>query len=113
MLGVGAADVVITALDRVVLAAFRSPATLGLYEGAIRPNNVVRSVAGAFSVTLLPVLSRLRTTKDPVLERDLVLRGTRYMLAGLVPPTAGLMALAEPLLETWLGPNTGRRGSRA
>jgi O-antigen/teichoic acid export membrane protein len=107
MLGVGAADVVITALDRVVLAAFRSPATLGLYEGAIRPNNVLRSVAGAFSVTLLPVLSRLKTTKDPVLERDLVLRGTRYMLAGLVPPTAGLMALSEPLLETWLGVRYG------
>jgi len=107
MLGVGAADVVITALDRIVLAAFRPAAVLGLYEGAIRPNNVVRSVAGAFSVTLLPVLSRLRTTQDPQLERQLVLRGTRYMLAGLVPLTAALIALAEPVLETWLGARYG------
>ena len=60
MFGAGAADVVVTSLDRVVLGARSAlPPTLGLYEGAIRPNNVVRSVTGAFSVTLLPVLSRL------------------------------------------------------
>jgi O-antigen/teichoic acid export membrane protein len=103
MLGVGAADVVITSLDRIILGAFRSPAALGLYEGAIRPNNVVRAATGAFSVTLLPVLARLKATRDPGLERALVLRGTRYMLAGVVPPTAGLIAFAEPILRTWLG----------
>lgn len=107
LLGVGAADVVVTALDRVILAAFRSTSTLGLYEAAIRPNNLIRSVGGAFSVTLLPVISRLSGEEDRGTERALVLRGTRYMLAGVVPPTAALIALAEPVLEAWLGAKYG------
>ena len=32
-----------------------------------------------------------------------MLRGTRYMLAAVVPPTAALIVLSEPLLTTWLG----------
>ena len=104
MFGVGASDVVVTSLDRVVLGAFRSAASLGLYEAAIRPNNVIRSATSAFSVTLLPVISRLETHEGGLLQRTLVLRGTRYMLAAVVPPTAALIALSEPVLTTWLGP---------
>lgn len=103
MFGVGASDVVVTSLDRVVLAAFRPAAVLGLYEGAIRPNNVIRSATGAFSVTLLPVISRLDRTEGGALQRALVLRGTRYMLAAVVPPTAALIVLSKPMLTTWLG----------
>jgi O-antigen/teichoic acid export membrane protein len=103
MFGVGAADVVVTSLDRVILGVFRPAASLGLYEGAIRPNNVIRSATSAFSVTLLPVLSRLESTQGGALQRALVLRGTRYMLAAVAPPTAALIVLSEPVLTTWLG----------
>jgi len=104
MLFVAASDVVITSLDRVVLAPFRPPATLGLFEGAIRPNNLVRALSGSIAVTLLPVASRLGAAADSVRERALLLRGTRYMLAGLVPPTVAIMVLSSPLLVGWLGP---------
>ena len=107
LLLVAASDVVVTSLDRIILASFRSPATLGLYEGAVRPNNLVRALSGAFSVTLLPVSSRLASTADAARERALLLRGTRYMLAGLVPPTVAIMVLVEPVLVAWLGEKYG------
>ena len=113
MLAVSASDLAINQLDRTVLAAFRSTAVVGLYEGAIRLNNIVRAFTGTFSVTLIPVLSRLSATGDAARERELLLRGTRYLLAAVVPPTIVLMMLADRILEIWLGPAFAAAGGAA
>jgi membrane protein EpsK len=39
-----------------------------------------------------------------VRTRELLLRGTRYTLAAIVPVVVMLMALAKPILTVWLGP---------
>ena len=113
MLAVSASDVAINQIDRTVLAAFRSTAVIGLYEGAVRVNNVVRAFAGTFGVTLIPVLSRLSAAGDAARERMLLLRGTKYLLAAVVPPTIVLMVFADRVLEIWLGDEFGVAGGAA
>lgn len=98
-----ASDLVISSLDRVVVGVFRSAATLGLYEAAIRLNNLVRFWAGNFVVTLLPVLTGFRAEGDRDRERGALLFGTRYILPAVVGPTVTLMILSDRVLEVWLG----------
>src|SRR5262245_55029220 len=98
-----ASDLAINSLDRTIVAAFRSASTIGLYEAAVRPNQLVRMFTGSFSVTILPVLSRFRAEGDKARKTELFVRGTRYMLAAVVPPTVVLMVLADKLLTAWLG----------
>jgi O-antigen/teichoic acid export membrane protein len=100
---VAASDLVISSLDRTILGALRNAATIGLYEGAARLNALIRALVGSLSITLLPVLSRFSAEGNADHERALVLRGTRYILAAVVPPTVVAMVLSDRLLAVWLG----------
>lgn len=113
LLAISASDVLVTSLDRAVLAAFRPAATVGLYEGAIRLNNLVRAFTGSLSITLLPVTTRLAAIGDSTRERELLVAGTRYMLAAVVPPTVTLMVLADRILAVWLGEEFAAAGTAA
>ncbi len=103
MFAVSASDLVINSMDRTVVAALRSASTLGLYEAASRVNTLIRQWTGTLSVTLLPVLSRTKAHGQADVERDLLLRGTKYVLAAVVGPTVVLMVLADRILAVWLG----------
>ena len=103
MLFAASSDIVINSLDRIVLAAFRPPASIALYEGAIKLANLLRAFTGSLSVTLLPVASRLMAFSDLDRSRALLVQGTRYILAAVVPPTIVVMVLADKLLAIWLG----------
>lgn len=111
MLAISSSDILISSLDRAILAAFRPAAAVGLYEAAARVNNVVRAFAGSLSVTLLPVTSRLAALGDRSRERELIVIGTRYMLAAVVPPTVTLMVLGDRILAVWLGPKFAGAGT--
>jgi O-antigen/teichoic acid export membrane protein len=97
------AALVIYALDRVILGLFRSAATVGLYEGPVRMHNLLRAVNGALGVTALPTAAKYWAEGDRVRMRELLVRGSRYTLALVVPLTVTLMVLAGPILEVWLG----------
>lgn len=99
----GITDIVIYSLDRVILAAYRSPAAVGLYEGAVRPHNVIRQLHGSLVLTVVPVASGYVAAEDAFRVRELLLRGTRYVLAIVAPVTVSLMVVSAPLLEVWLG----------
>jgi O-antigen/teichoic acid export membrane protein len=99
----GVADIVIYSLDRVILAAFTSTATVGLYEGAARPHHLVRQVHGTLAITVFPVASAYAAEGDRFRLRELLLRGTRYVHAAVVPLTVVLVVLAGPILDVWLG----------
>jgi O-antigen/teichoic acid export membrane protein len=64
-------------------------------------------VNGALAVPVVPTASRYRADDDVRRLRLLVLRGTRYTLALFVPLCVTLMALAEPILDVWLGERYG------
>ena len=111
LLAISASDVVINQLDRTILAVFRSTATIGLYEGATRVNGLVRTLAGTFGVTVLPVLARLNASGESARERDLIVRGTKYILAVVVPVTLALMVFADVVLAFWLGDEFAEAGT--
>jgi len=99
----GITDIVIYSLDRIILASYRSPAAVGLYEGAIRPHNVIRQLHGSLVLTVVPVASAYVAADDDYRVRELLLRGTRYVLAIVAPVTVSLMVVSAPLLDVWLG----------
>lgn len=96
-------SLVMYALDRVLLGVFKSPATVGLYEGPVRAHNLFYALQGALAVPVLPSASRYRAAGEQQRLCELVVRGTRYTLALYVPPLVTLMALAGPVLDAWLG----------
>lgn len=100
---IGVTDLIVYSLDRVILAAFRSTAVIGLYEGASRPHNLVRQLHGTLVLTVIPVASGYLASGDEFRLRELIVRGTRYVMAIVVPVTVVLMVLAGPILEVWLG----------
>ncbi|MEA2494993.1 MAG: hypothetical protein QOJ29_2904 [Thermoleophilaceae bacterium] len=102
-LGLGAVDIVIYSLDRVVLAAFTGAAAIGLYEAAVRPHNLVRTLNSSLVVTVLPASARFLAEGDRERVRELVLRGGRYVVAATVPFVLVFMVLARPILEVWVG----------
>jgi len=96
-------DIVIYSIDRTVLAAFRSVATVGLYEAAVRPQQVIRMLQGTLVVTVLPSSSRYVAEGDHSRLREMLLRGTRYVLAATLPITVTFMVLSHEIIEVWLG----------
>jgi O-antigen/teichoic acid export membrane protein len=81
-----------------------SPSAIGLYEGPVRAHNVIYALSQSVGVTTLPVAAAYVAAGDTARLRDLVLRGSRYTLALLVPLAVTAMAMAAPALEVWLGP---------
>jgi O-antigen/teichoic acid export membrane protein len=103
LLVAGAADFFIYSTDRIILAAFRSAAAVGLYEAAVRAHNLLRQMHGTLVLTVTPVAAGYIAAGDDERLRELLLRGTRYVMAVVVPLTVVLMVLAGPILEVWLG----------
>ena len=101
---IGIADLLVYSTDRIVLSAFRSTAVVGLFEAVIRPHALVRQLHGTLVVTIVPVASGYIAVGDEERLHDLLLRGTRYVMAAVVPVTVVLMVVSAPLLEVWLGP---------
>ncbi|MDP9223543.1 MAG: oligosaccharide flippase family protein [Actinomycetota bacterium] len=99
----GLSDFVIYSLDRTILGAFRSAATVGLYEGPVRAHNLVRDVQATLVGPVLPAAVRYRTEGDIERMRELLVRGTRYTVAVIAPLALVLAVLARPILEAWLG----------
>src|ERR671914_343133 len=95
------------ASSRVILGAFRNPAAVGQFDGPVRAHNLLYALAGALAVPVMPTASRYVAAGDSRRLQELVVRGTRYTLALFVPLCVTLMALAEPILEVWLGERYG------
>jgi O-antigen/teichoic acid export membrane protein len=100
---IGAADFVIYSLDRTILGSFRSTAAVGLYEGPVRAHNLIRQFDGTLSVPVLPSAAGYLAQGDMQRARDLLVRGSRYTLAAVVPLVIVFMVLAKPILIVWLG----------
>jgi O-antigen/teichoic acid export membrane protein len=101
------ADFVIYSLDRTILGAFRSASAVALYEGPLRAHNLVRDLQSAFVAPVLPAAVRYAAEDDVERTHDLLLRGTRYLVAIVAPVVVVLTVLARPLLVAWLGPRFG------
>jgi len=95
------------AFSRVILGAYKTPATVGQFEGPVRAHNLLYALGGALAVPVVPTASRYVATGDERRLGELVVRGTRYTLALFVPLCVTLIVLARPILEVWLGDRYG------
>ena len=98
-----ASSAAVYVLTRTILGVVKSAAEVGLYEGPVRAHNVIRALNGAVTVTVLPTAVRYLADGDERRLRELLIRGCRYALAGLVPLAVTGAVLAGPILEVWLG----------
>jgi O-antigen/teichoic acid export membrane protein len=98
-----ASSAAVYVIARTVLGLFRSPGAVGLLEGPIRIHNLVRALNGAVTVSVLPAATRFHADGDRRRLAELLVRGSRYALAGIVPLAVVSMTLAEPILLAWLG----------
>jgi len=99
----GLADLVIYSLDRVILAGFKGAGAVGLYEGAVRPQNLLRQLHGTLALTVSPVAAGFRANDDVWRAQQLLIRGIRYVLAVVTPVSVVLIVLSSSILEVWLG----------
>lgn len=99
----GVADVVTYSADRFILGAMRNAAAVGLYEGALQVQNVVRYLNGVLTQPAMPAARRFLAEGDTTRTRELLVRGLRYSLAATVPFVVVLCVASGPVLETWLG----------
>jgi O-antigen/teichoic acid export membrane protein len=99
----GVADVVTFSIDRFILGAVRNAAAVGLYEGALQVQNVVRYLNGVVTQPVVPAARRFLAEGDTTRTRELLVRGLRYSLAATVPFAIVLCVASGPVLETWLG----------
>lgn len=102
-----ASVLIIYALDRFLLAAFRGIVFVGLYEGPARIHNFVESVQSALVGPVLPAAAQYEARSDDQRLRELMLRGTRYVLVVTIPIIITLMVFSKPLLVLWLGRKFG------
>lgn len=98
-----ASSAAVYAATRIVLGTVRSPQVVGLYEGPIRAHNLIRALNGAVTVTVLPTAVRYQDAGDERRLGELLVRGCRYALAGVVPLAVVGAVLAGPILGAWLG----------
>jgi O-antigen/teichoic acid export membrane protein len=99
----GIADVVTYSVDRFILGAIRNAAAVGLYEGALQVQNVVRYLNGVLTQPIVPAARRFLAEGDTRRTQELLVRGLRYSLAATVPFVVVLCVASGPILETWLG----------
>ena len=108
----GVSDLIAYSLDRTILGAFRSTAAVGSCdEGPIRAHNLIRQLHGTLAVHGPD--RRLADCWPNAMwcgHADLLLRGTRYTLAAVVPVTIVVMVLAKPILDRMDRPEVQRRG---
>lgn len=106
-----AAGAAVYALTRAILGVAGSPAAVGLYEGPVRAHNLFRALNGAATVVVIPAAARLDAAGDRRRLAELLVRGCRYALAGIVPLAVVGIVFAGPILEAWLGPGFGEGGT--
>lgn len=99
-----AASAVVYVIGRTLLGIFKTTGAVGLFEGPVRAHNLVRALNAAVTVTVLPTAAGYHAAGDERRLRELLIRGSRYTLALIVPLVLTGMVLAGPILDAWLGP---------
>jgi O-antigen/teichoic acid export membrane protein len=98
-----AASAAVYVIGRTLLGVFKSSTAVGLLEGPVRAHNLIRALNAAVTVTVLPAASGYHAGGDERRLRELLVRGSRYTLALVVPIAVTGMVLAGPILDLWLG----------
>lgn len=90
--------------DRVVLGVFLGAAAVTLYESAGKMQSLVTQVTSFATSAVMPFATQLDVEGRQASLQTLFFRGTKYVMALVLPVVVGLMVLAKPIIAAWLGP---------
>lgn len=90
--------------DIMVIGAFTSTAAVAVWAVAQRLIELTQRLTDQLNGALFPVVVDSATLGNSERLRLILLQGTRLSLAMVLPISAGLALLAEPLVLAWVGP---------
>jgi len=90
-------------LDAVVIGAFMGSGAVAIWAPAERIISGVQRLTNQLNGVLFPVIVDSDTTNQRHRLQQILLQGTRLSLVMVVPITAALILLADPLVHAWLG----------
>src|SRR5262249_19217208 len=90
--------------DTLVIGAFMTTAAIAIWAVAQRLITTVQNLTSQVSGSLFPIVVDFATVGDGERLRRVFVQGTRITLAMVFPMAVGLVMLAEPLVEAWVGP---------
>lgn len=108
----GAADAVTYSADRVILSSAKGTAAVGLYEGPLQVQNVIRYLNGILAVPAVPAARRYLVEGDAGRLHELFIKGLRYTLCLTLPFVVVTVLFADAILTSWLGPSFAGLGGQ-
>ncbi|HXG90740.1 MAG TPA: oligosaccharide flippase family protein [Blastocatellia bacterium] len=94
--------------DAMVIGAFMSTAAIAVWAVAQRLIDATQTITGNLNGVLFPIVVDTATLGETQRLRQLFIQGTRISLAMVIPIATGLILLAEPLVNAWVGPDFAR-----
>lgn len=101
---IGVTDIAIYQLDRTVVAASAGVAAVVIYEFAARFHKVPRDLHSIAVSAAMPAASELDAQGDRERLGRLMVDGTRFTVAVVLPVTVAILALGRPLTSTYAPP---------
>ncbi len=90
--------------DRVVLGVFLGASAITLYEAAGKMQGLVTQLTQFATSAVMPFASQLHAEGRESSLQTLFHRGTKYVMALILPVVVALIVLASPIITHWLGP---------
>jgi O-antigen/teichoic acid export membrane protein len=91
--------------DRVVLGVFLGAAAVTMYEAAGKMQGLVTQLTQFATSAVMPFAAQLDAEDRTSSLQTLFFRGTKYVMALVLPVVVGLILLASPIITHWLGPS--------
>ncbi len=91
--------------DRVVLGIFLGASAITLYESAGKMQGLVTQITGFATSAVMPFAAQLEAEGRQSSLQTLFFRGTKYVMALVLPVVVALMIFARPIITQWLGPD--------
>ena len=90
-------------IDAVVIGIFLGPAAVAVWAPAERIISGTQRLTNQLNGVLFPVIVDSDTLQQQATLQRVLIEGTRFSLASVLPIALTLVALADPLVHAWLG----------
>jgi O-antigen/teichoic acid export membrane protein len=91
--------------DTIVIGAFIGTVAIAIWAVAQRLITAVQDLTSQVSGSLFPIIVDFATLGDSERLQHVFIQGTRITLAMVLPMAVGLVMLADPLVQAWVGPS--------
>ena len=90
-------------LDEVVIGAFLGTAAVAVWAPAERIVSGIQRLTNQVNGVLFPLIVDSDTTQQQSRLQQILVQGTRFSLATVMPIAVAVFVLADPLIRVWLG----------